>query len=89
MPKLTKLKPTLTSLLLDEHIQMVKDLKEYHLDMLKEECHYDPKQQDIVEYIQNIDYQEWEDVAWFAGYLTALEFAHQLIKEYDQQKSTI
>lgn len=66
-----------------DYKQHVKDLKEYHTGLLKIECGFNPKTDEIVSFIEGLSFEGYEDVAWFCGYLSGLEQASYLAKNIE------
>lgn len=62
-----------------ERKQSLKDCWQYHADLMKE-SNKDLKKADLLDFLYDIELNDWEDVGFFVGYLRGLDDAEKIIK---------
>lgn len=58
----------------------LKDCWRYHKHIIKDEGNFNPKEDDLEHYLFNLDLTDWEDVAFFVGYLRGLDRADSIVR---------
>lgn len=62
--------------------QALNDCWKYHGKLIKSESNnYCSSKAELYSYFEHLSLQNWEDVAWFVGFIAGLEEANRLIKK--------
>jgi hypothetical protein len=82
-----KVKSNIVKEILEEKKQSLESCWEYYQDLIKEQNH-NLKKSELEDYLLNIQLQDFEDIGFYAGFLSGIDVSLEIVK-FNQKNNLI